>query len=152
MTETKYGKYILSKDMMPGQPEVDRLIAAQAAEGRTIDRTLLLGIQDAIVKGAFFVGCEIIWGLTGNGPVTIEEPHAHEFDEIVGFIGTNRATPRSLNGEIEFWLDDEPHIITETSLIYIPAGLKHCPVYFRKVNTPIAMFESAPNMGYVKKE
>jgi hypothetical protein len=90
--------------MMPGQPEVDKLIAEQAAEGRTIDRTLLLGIQDSIVKGAFFMGCEIIWGLSGNGPVTIEEAHAHEFDEIIGFLGTNRATPRSRNGEIDFWL------------------------------------------------
>jgi hypothetical protein len=151
MAESQYGKYIITEDLMPPMaPELTRLIEEQARAGNTIDRTLLLGIQDAFVKGAFFVGCEIIWGLTGKGPVTIEAPHTHDFDEIIGFIGTDRSQPRSLNGEIELWLGGEQHILTETCLIFIPRGLTHCPIYFRRVNTPIAMFEACNDVKYEK--
>ncbi|MCJ7605279.1 MAG: cupin domain-containing protein [Dehalococcoidales bacterium] len=151
MAESQYGKYIITEDLMPPMaPEAVKLMEDQAAAGNTLDRTLLLGIQDSILKGAFFVGCEIIWGLTGDGPVTIEAPHTHDFDEIIGFIGTDKSQPRSLNGEIEFWLGGEQHILTETCLIYIPKGLTHCPIYFRKVDTPIAMFESGNGVDYEK--
>ena len=33
--------------------------------------------------------------------------HAHEFDEVVTFIGNNVEDPYDLGGEIEFWLEDE---------------------------------------------
>ena len=136
--------------MPPMAAELTELIDGQARAGNTLDRTLLLGLQDSILKGAFFAGCEIIWGLTGNGPVTIEAPHTHDFEEVIGFVGTNRSQPRSLNGEIEFWLGGEQHLITQTCLIFIPRGLTHCPIYFREVNTPIVMFEAGNNTAYIK--
>jgi hypothetical protein len=151
MTETQYGRYIITEDLMsPLAPELVDLMDGQARAGNTLDRTLLLGLQDSIIKGAFFAGCEIIWGLTGDGPVTIEAPHTHDFDEVIGLVGTDRSQPRSLNGEIEFWLGGEQHLITQTCLIYIPHGLTHCPIYFREVNTPIVMFEAGNDTAYVK--
>lgn len=151
MPELKYAKNIITEDLMPAQPpEAHELIEDQAKEGRTIDRTLLLGIYDEILKGAFFAGCEIIWGLTGNGPVNIEATHTHDFDEIIGFGGTNRNYPRELGGEIEIWLGDEKHIITKTCLIFIPKGVKHCPIIFRRVDTPIFMFEAGNDTMYEK--
>jgi hypothetical protein len=151
MAATKYGKYIIDKDLMPPQPaEITNLLEDQRRAGNTIDRTLLLGIQDSILKGSFFVGCEIIWGLTGDGPVTIEAAHRHDFDEIIGFAGCDRSNPRALGGEIEFWLGGEPHILTRSSLIFVPRGLEHCPIYFRRVDTPIFMFEAGSGPGYEK--
>ena len=151
MAELKYAKNIITEDLMPPMaPEAVKLMEDQAKEGRTIDRTLSLGIYDDIFKGAFFAGCEIIWGLTGNGPVNIEAPHTHDFDEIIGFGGTNRNYPRELGGEIEFWLGGEKHIITKTCLIFIPKGVEHCPIYFRRVDTPIFMFEAGNDTMYEK--
>ena len=148
---SEYGKYIITEDLMPPMaPEMIELMDGQAQAGNTLDRTLLLGLQDSILKGAFFAGCEIIWGLTGNGPVTIEAPHTHDFDEVIGFVGTDKSQPRALNGEIEFWLGGEQHLITQTCLIFIPRGLTHCPIYFREVNTPIVMFEAGNNTAYEK--
>ena len=151
MAELKYAKNIITEDLMPPMaPEAIKLMEDQAKEGRTIDRTLLLGIYDDIFKGAFFSGCEIIWGLTGSGPVNIELPHTHDFDEIIGFGGTNRNYPRELGGEIEFWLGGEKHIITKTCLIFIPKGVEHNPLYFRRVDTPIFMFEAGNDTMYEK--
>jgi hypothetical protein len=151
MPELKYAKNIITEDLMPPRSAEDiKMMEDQAKEGRTFDRTLLLGIQDSILKGAFFAGCEWIWGLTGNGPVSIEQPHSHEFDEIIGFAGSNRNHPRDLGGEIEFWMGGEKHVITKTCLIFIPRGVEHSPVVFTRVDTPIFMFETGNNTAYVK--
>ena len=93
MTELKYAKNILTEDLMPPQsPEYIKLMEEQKKAGKTIDRTLLMGIQDSIVKGSFFSGCEWLWELTGDGPVSIEFTHTHDFDEIIGFAGSNRGS------------------------------------------------------------
>jgi len=151
MAATKYEKYIIAEDLMPPLPaDTRKLMKDQRQAGNTIDRTLLLGIQDSILKGSFFVGCEIIWGLTGDGPVNIETPHRHDFDEIIGFAGCDRRHPRELGGEIEFWLGGEAHVLTRSCLIFIPRRLEHCPIYFRRVDTPIFMFETGSGPGYAK--
>jgi hypothetical protein len=151
MPKQKYAKNILTEDRMPPlPPEHVRSIEEQAKAGKTLDRTMLLGIQDSIVKGAPFAGCEWLWQLTGDGPVSIETPHKHDFDEVIGFAGSNRNHPRDLGGEIEFWMDDEPYTITKSCLIFIPKGVKHCPVVLKRIDTPIFMFESGNDTSYVK--
>ncbi len=149
MPKQKYAKNIVTEDLMPPRPASDvKMMAKQAKAGKTLDRTLLLGIQDSIVQGAFFAGCEWLWQLTGNGPVSIEETHTHDFDEIICFAGSNRNHPRDLGGEIELWMDGEPYTLTKTCFIFIPKGVKHCPVVLKRIDTPIFMFESGNNTLY----
>lgn len=152
MVESKYGKYIVTEDLMPPEPpEMITAMEDQAKAGKILDRTMLLGIMDKIVPGcSMFVGCEILWGLPGGKPVSIEIPHSHDFDEVIGFGGTNRNYPRELGGEIEFPMGDETHILTKTCLIFVPRGVRHCPVTFKRIDTPIFMFEAANNATYEK--
>jgi hypothetical protein len=151
MPKQKYAGNIITEDLMPPQPaEAVKMMEDQAREGRTLERTLLLGIQDSIFKGSFFSGCEWLWQLTGNGPVSIEFTHSHDFDEIICFAGSNRNHPRDLGGEIEFWFDGEPYTLTRTCYIFIPKGVKHCPVVLKRIDTPIFMFESGNNNVYEK--
>ena len=143
MSELKYAKNFITEDLMPPLPaEHVQAIEEQAKAGKILDRTLLLGIQDSIFPGSFFAGCEWLWQLTGDGPVSIELPHTHDFDEIIGFAGSNRNHPRDLGGEIEFHMGDEIHTITKSCLIFIPRGVKHCPVVIKRIDTPIFMFEA----------
>jgi hypothetical protein len=153
MTESKYGKYIVTEDLMPPEPEAwVQSMEDQAREGKTLDRTMLLGIMDSIVPGcSLFAGCEILWGLPGGKPVAIEIPHSHDFDEVIGFAGTNRNYPRDLCGEIEFHIGGETHTLTKTCLLFVPRGVQHCPVVFKRIDTPIFMFEAANHQQYVKK-
>jgi hypothetical protein len=152
MPESKYAKYIITEDRMPPQPaEAIKAMEDQAKEGKILDRTMLLGIMDSIVPGcSLFAGCEILWGLPGGKPVSIEIPHSHDFDEVIGFGGTNRNYPRELGGEIEFLMGGEKHLITKTCLIFVPKGVNHCPVTFNRIDTPIFMFEAANNLNYIK--
>ena len=151
-TGSKYAGNFVTDDLMPPMPEaMVKAMEDQEKEGKTLDRTMLLGIMDSIVPGcSLFAGCEILWGLPGGKPVDIEIPHTHEFDEVIGFVGTNRDHPRDLGGEIEFLIGGERHTITKTCLIFVPKGVEHCPVTFKRIDTPIVMFEAANDPNYVK--
>jgi len=152
MMGQKYIQNIVVEDLMPPQsPEAVKLMEEQEKAGNTIDRSLLLGIQDSIVKGSFFAGCEWLWNLTGSGPVNIELAHSHDFDEIIGLIGSDKGRPRELGGEVEFWMDNEEYIITNTCLMFIPKGVTHCPLIFRRIDSPIFMFEAGNDTNYEKK-
>ena len=142
MARSKYAKNIITEDLMPPPPaKAIKLMEEQKQAGKTIDRTLLLGMQDSILKGSFFAGCEWIWGLTGSGPVNTELPHKHDFDEIIGFAGSNKSHPRDLGGEIEWWMGEgkaaEKFILTSTTAIYVPKGLVHGPLIYHRVDRPI---------------
>lgn len=152
MSELKYAKNFVTEDRMPPMPpEMIRAMEEQEKEGKILDRTMLLGIMNSIVPGcSLFVGCEILWGLPGGKPVDIEIPHTHDFDEVIGFGGTNRNYPRDLGGEIEFLMGGEKHIITKTCLVFVPKGVTHCPITFKRIDTPIFMFEAANDPEYVK--
>jgi hypothetical protein len=75
--------------------------------------------------------------------------HSHaDWDEYLGFVGTNFKDPFDLGGEVELWLGGEKYSITQTCMVFVPAGLEHCPVYFRRVDTPIYFLATGPKKIY----
>jgi hypothetical protein len=68
-------------------------------------------------------------------------PMYHVYEEYFLFHGTNPDDAKDLGGEIELWLGAgdtaEKIMITKPSCVYIPAGLVHCPLVFKKVDRPI---------------
>ena len=151
MPESKFAKNIVTEDLMPPFPEpVLKMLDKQEKEGKHLDRTLMFGINDSIVKGSFFSGCEWLWELKDGKPFQIESAHSHDFDEVIGLIGSWRENPRELGGEVEFWIGGEQHIITNTCLIFIPQKVEHCPLIFRRIDSPIFMFEAGNDTVYQK--
>ena len=75
----------------------------------------------------------------------LKRTDTHDFDEVITFIGNNVEDPYDLGGEIEFWLEDEPQIITRSSIIFVPKGMKHAPLIIRRVDRPI--FHTAMGTG-----
>ncbi len=140
MAELKYGKYIVSELKVP---ESKGKIAAEYAKYAT----RILWLDDKVVEGAFHINTA--WYL--KAAATLENvPHTHDTDEIIGFFGNNPEDPYDLGGEIEIWLEDEKHILTRTSLIFVPAGMKHCPLILRRVDRPIFHFTTVPGGQYIK--
>ncbi len=139
MAELKHSNLIVT-DTKELPPEV----VAKARERMkntksTVEATRLLWLDDEMVDGATFY-MECLWLWSGSVEGTTEEPHLHDFDEIIGFAGSSRENPNDLGGEIELWLEDEQHILTKSCLVFIPAGLKHCPLIFRRIDSPIFFF------------
>jgi hypothetical protein len=150
MAETKYGKYIVSTlvpppDEAPWAPPVSA--AGKGKGGR------LFFLDGNTAPGAFYTEC--VWVLPrpeGAGPARGRsvgtESHSHDYDEVIAFIGTDLNDPYDLGAEVELWLEDEKHIITRSSLVFIPAGMKHCPLTFLRVDRPVFHFTTGPAKKY----
>jgi hypothetical protein len=69
------------------------------------------------------------------------ETHAHDFDQFLLFVGSDMKNMVDLGGEVELTLGEEggkleKFVFTTATAVYIPAGMLHCPLNFRKVNNP----------------
>jgi hypothetical protein len=136
MAESKYGKYIIT-ELKPGIPAGDKA------------HSKLIYLDDEVIKGAFYVECAWIWPGCEFYPSSKPEAHTHDFDEVLTFFGTNPEDPQDLCGEIEFWLEDEKHMLTKSCLVFVPKGMKHCPLIMRRVDRPIFHFATGPGRTYI---
>lgn len=107
--------------------------------------TRLLHLDEATIKGSFYISCFWFWK---GSEIVLVQPHVHEFDEVLALIGTNPEDPQDLCGEIEFWMDNEKYLLRKSSLVYVPKGLKHCPFIVRRVDRPIFHFTSGSTNMY----
>jgi hypothetical protein len=151
MAKSKYGKYIVSA-LKPPATEAPWSPPVSAAGKGKGGRVLFL--DSDVVPGAFYVEC--VWvlprpaGTVPGGPSrgVGTESHTHDYDEVIAFFGTDLDDPYDLGAEVELWLGDEKHIITKSSLVFIPKGLKHCPLTFLRVDRPVFHFTTGPGKMY----
>jgi len=146
MEGSKYGKHIVTelKTMM-----FDPEYAARYAQWAT----RILWMDDKVVEGAFQMNCA--WYLRPpDTPMPHGNAHTHDSEEIIGFFGNNPQDPYDLGGEIEFWLEDEKHVLTRSCLIFVPRGMKHCPLIIRRVDRPIFHFSTVTSgqYNYIKEK
>jgi mannose-6-phosphate isomerase-like protein (cupin superfamily) len=86
--------------------------------------------------------------VNGNGVVyfkphvMVKDFHLHDFDEYLFFQSANMADMNDFDAEIEIEMGEngEIHTIKEPTVLYVPAGLKHCPLNFKVINKPVFFF------------
>lgn len=150
MAEMKYSKYIITEPK-PFTPEIQQKLEAERATRRSnVKSTRLMSVDDEVVDGFFYVDCNWLW--SGSAEDAAEEPHAHDFDEVIGFIGSSREDPHDLGGEITIWLDDNKEVLTKSCLIFVPAGTRHCPILFNRIDKPIFFITISPTGRYTREE
>jgi hypothetical protein len=73
----------------------------------------------------------------------VKEPMAHDFVQILGFIGTNPMDCREFDAEVEFYLGEEKekHIIKTPTVVSCVAGLMHGPIVITKIGKPFIFLE-----------
>ena len=125
---SQYNKYIVTELKAPFSPEAAARYATFAKR--------ILWIDNNIVPGAFQMNCSWYLKPIPQGPPA----HTHDAPEIVGFFGNDPDDPYNLHGEVEFWLGDQPQRITQTAMVYVPAGLKHSPLVVKRADKPIFHF------------
>ncbi len=149
MTELKYSKYIITEPKPPPPEILKKLEAERAKSKSTVKSTRLMSVDDETVKGFFYVDCNWLW--SGSAEDTAEEPHAHDFDEVIGFVGSNQEDPQDLGGKITIWLDDKEEVLTKSCLIFVPAGTRHCPILFNRIDRPIFFVTISPVGEYTRQ-
>ena len=138
MAEGKTGSYIITEMNLPEYKQ--KSDAAYPGKANHI-----AWLDNEIIKGAFYLEC--LWFQEG-ADVNRVEAHTHDFDEVIGFFGTNPADQRDLGGEIELWLDGEKHVLDRSVMIFVPAGMPHCPLVLTRVDRPIFHFTTVTGGQY----
>jgi hypothetical protein len=139
---SKYGKYIVKELKTPANFKPERM-AAYAKWAKRI-----LWMDEDAVPGAFQMNCS--WYLRPPQVKSSEGmAHTHNSDEIIGFFGCDPEDPYNLHGEVEFWLEDEMHIINSSAMVFVPKGMKHCPLILRRVDRPIFHFSVVTEGHYI---
>jgi hypothetical protein len=85
-------------------------------------------------------------------PKLFDMSHAHDFQEVLCFIGGNPLDITDFGAEVEIELgaEHEKHVITKTSCVSIPPNLPHCPLNIKRVDKPIVFLEISNTPTYPK--
>jgi len=141
MTESKYAKYILKEPIVPPgmghHPEITAPVFQCVGEKE--------------FNGAPF---SINFDYITEPFMMISKAHAHDYDQFLFFIGGNPVNMADFNAEVELWLGEEQelHTITTASVVYVPKGLIHGPLIYRKIDKPIIFVDAFLAAGYVKSK
>ncbi|MCR4394210.1 MAG: hypothetical protein NUV31_07585 [Dehalococcoidales bacterium] len=87
-------------------------------------------------------------------PCVISAKHAHDYDELLFFIGGNPTNFFDYQAEAEISLgdEDEKYLINTTTIIYVPKGLMHCPIHFKKVTKPVMFMHICSASAYARSK
>lgn len=124
MAKSNYSKYLVAKPVYEAGPPV---------KGR--QSPSMTYMSNSLVPGCnMYVEVGWIWDMPTPNPHIHE--HSHNFDEIVLHIGSDLDNPEDLGGEIEYVMEGEPLVFDKTSALFVPAGVKHGPLTWKKFTKP----------------
>ena len=83
-----------------------------------------------------------------------EKNHKHSFDQYLSFFAANPNDPHDFDAELEIFLGEEQErvLITQPTVLHIPAGLHHCPLNVIKINRPLLFVDVALTARYAAAE
>ena len=146
MTKSRYEKYVVRKLTPP-----DLSIAWGRPDLGWVAPNFFLRPTGPIKEANAMV--EFLWITKdcASGVTAEKSPHKHDCDEIFLFLGTNPENIMDLGAEVEFWLGEgeetEKIAINSTSLVFVPKGLLHMPIFYKNVKRPSLRIVVALNIG-----
>ena len=142
MAEFKYNKNLVK---IPAR-EVD---AGSDVKGRT-NPTLTYMSNELVPGSNIYIELGWIWEVPDPNPHIFAHSH-DDYDEVVLHIGADPQNPEYLGGEIEFEVGGEKLIVDKTSALYVPKGVKHGPVTWRRVTSPHIQMAIVLGAGSIKE-
>lgn len=106
----------------------------------------ILWIDGDTVPGAFQMNTAWYFDIPARDPYL--EAHVHDYDELIGFFGSDPDDPYNLQGEVEFAINGESRLLTRSTLIFCPKDIPHSPLRVLKVDKPIFHFSIVMNATY----
>jgi hypothetical protein len=140
MAKTSYKKNLIQ--------EPAREVGPQIVKGR--QNPTMTFLNENLVPGSkCYIEIGWIYEMPEPNPHIME--HTHDYDEIVLHLGANPKNPEYLGGEIEFVVGDEKLTINKTSALFIPKGVKHGPLTWKKVAQPHIQMVVMPGAGTLEE-
>ena len=143
----KYGHLFMQETILPASHNNPQAKAGYEQFGKRIH-----WVDGNNMPGAFQMNTS--WWYRSNAEIMEKSglkskmTHSHPYPEILGFYGSDPENPFDLGGEVELYIDGEAHIITKSTMVFIPPNLVHCPITVLKVDRPIFHFSVVMNEVY----
>jgi hypothetical protein len=134
-----YGKYVVRKpayEVIAGTPVKNR----QGPSSMTFMSRNLVPESNAYVEGGW------VWGMPDPNPHIFEHVH-RDYEELVLHFGTDWQHPEELGAEIEFCVGGQPLAVDKTSMVFVPRGVKHGPLLWKKYSAPHLEMAIIPGAG-----
>lgn len=123
MPERDYEKNLIRKPVYESHEKI---------KGRQTPMTYM---SPELVPGSpLHIDLSWIYDIPDPNPHTRE--HSHDYDKIVLYIGDEPEAPEDLGAEMEYFLGGQKFTLNRTAAIYVPRGMKHGPVVWKKVGRP----------------
>ena len=139
--EGKYGMYVVQElkapQFSPGFAEFYKTYAKR-----------LLWMDSRVVPGSFQMNTSWYMSASDCRPLLKHDEHVHDFDEMIGFLGSNPDDPYDLGAEIEIGINGELHRLTKSTIIFMPAGMKQLPLSIISLERPVLHFSISMNPAY----
>ena len=107
----------------------------------------ILWMDGNVFPNAFQMNTAWYSAVPERDPIFTEHVH-DDTDELIGFFSSDPENPYDLGGEIEFTIGGEAHLLTKTTMIFVPAHVKHNPMRILRVDRPIFHFSIVTNTHY----
>jgi hypothetical protein len=142
---SKYGGYVITKPKShapPGRPAPPPNPNVRAKQ--------VVSLDSAVIPGAPYVDFVWIW----SGSMTMSpEPHTHDFEEIIAVIdGKIGEKGRPIGGQVSLGIEGEKQAIPQSSLVYLPKLLPHCPLEFKNITEPVLCFTIGNSLMWATRE
>ncbi|HSW58202.1 MAG TPA: hypothetical protein VLH15_07360 [Dehalococcoidales bacterium] len=141
MSDFKHGKYVVT------QPKQNLVVPQWGGNLSAETSTRVMYLDSEVIKGAFYVECVWFWP-TDREDKGSPDPHTHNYDEVIGFFGTDPKDLNDLGAEIELYIDGERNLMNQTFLAFIPRGIVHCPLNILKITRPVFHFATGQGKSY----
>lgn len=127
----KYEKYIIRKPELVSLPFGNEVPEGEA-EGKTGSNIYLSKKQ--VPESNIHMNLIWIFKIPNPNPYVIT--HSHPYDEALFFIGIDPKNIEDLGCEVELELGGEKYTFDTTTAVFIPKGLEHCPLTYKRVDRP----------------
>lgn len=136
MKERKYSKYFLTEPELINKPKIQ-----MSNPSAYVDSESHFGIQ---------ANFSMAWRYIKEPMLFDRIPHSHDFDEFLCFLGGNLENIFDFDATIELSLgeEEELYLIEQPTIVYIPKGLVHTPLTFKRIDKPVLFHPIALTPDY----
>lgn len=127
MADTKYGRYLTKDCVIPSKKTGLPMMSTRQLE--------------SFGAGDFSIDCVYIT----SPRLMVDKRHRHGFAQYLCFFSSNAQNASDFDADVEICLgeEEEKHLISSPTIVYIEAGLFHGPVNFARVGKPVLFIDIA---------
>jgi hypothetical protein len=139
MQESKYAKYFLTEPALRNKPKIE-----MSNPSAYIDSALHFGSP---------ANFSMAWRYIKEPMLFDRIPHTHKFDEYLCFLGGNLENLFDFDATVELSMGEEEEVclIEQATVVYIPAGMVHTPLTFKRIAKPVLFHPIALTPDYYSK-